>query len=931
MKKLTKIWGIGLALVLAFSLIFSVAPVSAGTLSWGDEDLPDEFVDNFGENVIDLSISGDGSTIYATAGGTDNDTGYGIIYRSTNNGESWTSISITDGGYTITPEHIAVTPDDPNYIAVAADNSTVFISDDAGANWDDLGLANDDTGFDTRDLAISVEKSGKHFVAVIGEDTGDSDGEVWSYEIGAIGADWDEISADNGYQGAEMGGAVAFSPNFYSDQVLAAVTANFTNNDVSFQVYSYNQGKWNSGAFDNFPEDLQQDTPTDLDVLDAAAIAMAPDYLGSDEDMRVAFVALTVDDASDPDTETSGLFRLDDDDVTVLKDEKAFCSVAFDGSLLVAGRYDDIDIYRSTDALEDSPSVSGSTGSREPGGVNKVLVGIAGSIVVAGTSGDESAFAYSEDNGQTFSDISLIDTWLNTLSDVLVTPDSEEMYLVSCDGSGVDLSVWYYDSRWERIYTNQSAAADYMLRMAPEDSDVLYLADAGGTNIYFSSGGGLDKWHTRIYKESSGVTDLAVEGDGDTVYVLTTSGYVSKSTNRGFTWDSKVSSKLTGGSSMLVSMGEDLLLGGSTDGRVAYSTDGNTSWTKIANDGFDDTGSVQVTATGLDDGDFVIAGSNDGVYAWELGADDEWDDISPDAITANVTINGIGIWEGVLYVLGDDTANSVLARTLTPTDDDPTWSSMASADETFDATPTALRISSDGDITKIWAVDTTGTAADPMQLFSYKDTLALVGVSQSGPADGREIPFNSVSGDSEQVIFTWESPSDKVTEFDFVIATDSGFDEIVLDEGVPKSSGTWDEGDIISKIVGPGASGDFDIRFMPETTYYWRVRVDASGPIRSAWSETRSFTTGSLPEAVTPVVIEQAPAPVIQVPPSPEIILQPPEIVLPAPQPVPEIVIPAAPEPTPPIPSWAIYAIIIIGAVLVIALIVLIMRTRRPV
>jgi len=364
---------------------------------------------------------------------------------------------------------------------------------------------------------------------------------------------------------------------------------------------------------------------------------------------------------------------------------------------------------------------------------------------------------------------------------------------------------------------------------------------------------------------------------------------------------------------------------------VAYSTDGNTSWTKIANDGFDDTGSVQVTATGLDDGDFVIAGSNDGVYAWELGADDEWDDISPDAITANVTINGIGIWEGVLYVLGDDTANSVLARTLTPTDDDPTWSSMASADETFDATPTALRISSDGDITKIWAVDTTGTAADPMQLFSYKDTLALVGVSQSGPADGREIPFNSVSGDSEQVIFTWESPSDKVTEFDFVIATDSGFDEIVLDEGVPKSSGTWDEGDIISKIVGPGASGDFDIRFMPETTYYWRVRVDASGPIRSAWSETRSFTTGSLPEAVTPVVIEQAPAPVIQVPPSPEIILQPPEIVLPAPQPVPEIVIPAAPEPTPPIPSWAIYAIIIIGAVLVIALIVLIMRTRRPV
>jgi hypothetical protein len=356
---------------------------------------------------------------------------------------------------------------------------------------------------------------------------------------------------------------------------------------------------------------------------------------------------------------------------------------------------------------------------------------------------------------------------------------------------------------------------------------------------------------------------------------------------------------------------------------VAYSTDGNTSWTQISDDGFADTGFVHATATGLSDGDFVIAGSADGVYAWELGEDDEWDDISPSSINSTVTINGIGIWEGVLYVVGDDGTHSVLARTLTPTDDDPTWSSAHSWGETFDQSPEALRLSSDGDVTKLWAIDRAGTD----ELFSYKDPLGAVGVDLSSPADGKKIPFNIVSGESMQIIFTWASPSDKVTAFDFDVATDAGFDEDVFSKDV---TGDWDEGDIVSVIAGPGAEFK-DIKFMPDTTYYWRVRVDQDGPVRSQWSEVRSFTTGSLPEIQPPVVIEQPPAPVIEVPEFPDITLQPPEIVLPAPEPAPEIVIPAAPEPTPPVPSWAIYAIIIIGAVLVIALIVLIMRTRRPV
>ncbi len=918
-KKLSRIWGIGFVIVLAASLLLSAAPVSAGTLSWGSEDLPDEFVDTAGDNIVDMAVSGDGSIIYVTV--SSNET-----YRSSNGGQSWTTALVKDGTDVMADvDFIAVAQDDPNYLAVANTTShAVFISDDAGANWDTLGTVGDLDSI--VDLAISVEKGGNHYIAVIGDDGGTS--ETWYYEIGAIGSVWTEATGGSPAT-ANLSGAVAFSPNFYSDQVMVNITGDTAGDTVDLNIYSFNTGTWNSGAFTAYPASLEQDTPAAVDNL-TASIAMAPDYLGSDDDMRVLFYGLTVNESVT--NETSGIFRLDDDDVTVLKDEKEINSIAFDGSLLVAGRYDNAGVYRSTDPLADDPSVSGSTSTKNPGSSSAtplVLVGIAGSTVVAGTSGDESAFAYSEDNGKSFNDISLIDTGLTTLSDVAVTADGSTVYLVTTNATA-ELSVWRLTNRWERIYSNDDADSDYIIRIAPDDPDVIYLADADNTTVYFSSSGGAEKWHTRIYKETTGIVDLAVETDGDTVYVLTTLGYVSKSSNRGFTWDSKKSSKLSGGSSMIASLGEDLLVAGSRDGRVAYSTDGNSSWTKLSDEDFDENDLVQVTATGLADGDFIIAASNHEIYSWELGEASDWDNISPEGLygtsAGNITY-GIGIAQGVLYALADNTTDdSILVRTLTPTSDSPTWSVVESAGETFGVGPTALRMSVDGDVTQLWAIDDLGQL-----LFSYKDSLAVTSAASRAPADGADIPFNTVSGEAEQIIFSWTSPSDKVSKFNFEIATDTDFDETVLPLDIEKSSGTWDEGDVISQIVGPGATGA-DIRFMPDTTYYWKVRVDAAGPVRSAWSETRSFTTGSLPEILPPVVIEQPPAPVIQVPPAPAITITPPEIVLPAPPPAPpEIVIPSAPAPTPPVPQWALMVIIIIGAVLVIALIVLIMRTRRPV
>jgi hypothetical protein len=108
----------------------------------------------------------------------------------------------------------------------------------------------------------------------------------------------------------------------------------------------------------------------------------------------------------------------------------------------------------------------------------------------------------------------------------------------------------------------------------------------------------------------------------------------------------------------------------------------------------------------------------------------------------------------------------------------------------------------------------------------------------------------------------------------------------------------------------------WDDELEASTTYYWRVRAVASGNT-SDWSEA-VFTVAAPAAAAPPPVIVQQPAQL------PDIVLNPPPPVIAPAQP---IVFPApAPSPITPAVLWAI---IIIGAVLFIAVIVLIVRTRR--
>jgi hypothetical protein len=119
-----------------------------------------------------------------------------------------------------------------------------------------------------------------------------------------------------------------------------------------------------------------------------------------------------------------------------------------------------------------------------------------------------------------------------------------------------------------------------------------------------------------------------------------------------------------------------------------------------------------------------------------------------------------------------------------------------------------------------------------------------------------------------------------------------------------------------------------------ETDYYWRVRGVTAAGQKSAWV-TSVFTT--VAEAEPPITVEPPPTPTITVsiPPAvtPTITVAPPDVTVTVPLPQttvttyspPDIVLPEEETPT------YIWAIVAIGAVLTIAVIVLIVRTRRVV
>jgi len=299
MKKIiSNIWGIGLIVTVLASLLIMAVPASAGELAWAAESIPSasgNVTVAAATDMVDFAVAGDG-TIYGVIGGST----YTTIFKSVDSGVSWTPVTQT-GVTAIYPTRVAVAPDNSSYVVIADATPTVYVSTNGGSTWGSLGTPQESGGgacVTLNDIAVSAAASGVSYVAVAGDEA--TDANVWYYALG-IGGAWKETNTKAGWGSTSLTAAmtdtgaayaVAFSPNFASDMVVAAVTANTT---AVLQLFSLSTKMWNNAASlgASYPAQVYDGT-TAITDLSRARIALAPDYLGGDETTRVSFVAVTL-------------------------------------------------------------------------------------------------------------------------------------------------------------------------------------------------------------------------------------------------------------------------------------------------------------------------------------------------------------------------------------------------------------------------------------------------------------------------------------------------------------------------------------------------------------------------------------------------------------------------------------------------------------
>jgi hypothetical protein len=746
--------------------------------------------------------------------------------------------------------------------------------------------------------------------------------------------------AANGFEGGTAADptraveAVKFSPNYATDKIILAVTEPDNDaaavaaglNNVLLQVMWYESKKWNDDitGFTGYTlANLAIHALAAGVTLDSGSIAIPETYIGTDVGERVAFVGLA-DSAGGGGSWRYTDYYLKDIDTWTGAEEGPIHSLDYSSEKLLAGDYNQNQVYRCLSPLASTPKYERLNSFKQPGGVNLTIARWAGDNVIAGTSGDESAIAVSTDDGYSFNDVSLIDTILTTMSDAAVSADGSQLYLATYDAAVAgnnDVSIWIKASSWTRVLSikNQATAtAAHLIRLAPEDAAAVWVAQPGTQKVYVSKDSGKVLWKDASCYKVTTVQDMAVDS-ADVVYVIDTAG-CSKTTNAGSSWGTKKHLDGVVGNMIALAPNGDVLVGGQ-HGYVAYSQDGGSTFTKIIKQIGDTDGNVQVVADsnyGENNTIYATVFGQDNIYRGSASESTSWSNKGP-TTAAGMNFYGLAASGGLVYGLASDGVTTELWRALEPTAAEAAlclWSNVNTTAE-CQATPQALKLSSGP---KLWAIATVaGAQVAGKQLYSVTDPIATTAPEMNNPVNNALIAVNQATGRAFNVTFAVQRQSTKVTNVQLQIATDADFTGIICDTG----NQNMQDRETISMVIGPNGTTAV-VEFMPGESYYWRVR--ASLPMISTWSEGQKFVIdkGVPPAPSSPVEIKIPPTPA----PTPV-----PEIKVEVPPPT-QVNIPPSPTPPAPVeavPAYMLWIIIVIGAVLVVALIILIVRTRRAV
>jgi hypothetical protein len=581
------------ALVVPSIVISSSPPVSAdpGVLKWDRMDTPGSVFDKNDittpSEINRIAIGFDGKAFYSVdIANPNNATGADALYKSSDSGISWDD---NIGQYlyqTMTPAeqanfriwNIAVAPDNTDFIAVVSntDASTmpgnVWISIDGGANWQNTNCPAA-SSINVIDIAAG---NGGYDIAV-GTRNGAGGGTIHNLNTFSAGG-W----AAQGLNGDIM--ALEFSPNYSDDATIVIIYSDSNGTYLNSGIHDVkaNTTNWNRIFGSSPPEITTAGTGTSAKAnqIITADLELPDDFSGQSSSFRRYYICVDAPNVN------AGIYRFDDAFCYWLMPAtavKRISSIDYHGNYnagkLLAGEVLGNPCSATvmtwfTDAPTTCPvtcwyqsvkpptGAAGSDNCTSSGYGNAQVAwapdGLTGYVATASTSMlipgvnwpipymsgndlDESAFSLTHNNGETWNQLSLIDTRINLLTDMAPAPDCSNFYLASTNNgtncSGFD-SVWRSNSSpigsiWERVLckatTTQACAAgqldDGIIRLAGDSAEGQYVfwAARGTRDIWWSPDFG-DYWDS--INPRFNVQDMAVE-DSSTLYILNSTGKIA--------------------------------------------------------------------------------------------------------------------------------------------------------------------------------------------------------------------------------------------------------------------------------------------------------------------------------------------------------------------------------------------------------------------
>ena len=377
-----------------------------------------------GIDIVDMAVDFNGTILVAARADATNK----LIYKSTNNGSSWTDLSQSPGLEIGSTDFIAIAPDDPDIIAVADMNTpAVNVSTDGGKNWSSLGTIASSGGTAARiyDLDVSSLTSGFHYVALAAaRRTGDFNvPSLFYFDLGAPIPMWRDAVRDFAARGGtnltvgeiDAFKAVRFSPSFSSDRTLLAFSEQIGSPTEigALRLHAVNMFgfKWDTDAgFTGYPVTLASSSGIAFSV-GRVSVSPDPDYNALEDGQRMVFVGARISDNTNL-RELGGIYRLEDTTVAKILDA-AIHSIAYNGEILVAGATEGVGtpgnaVYYTLEPMVTDPAFDVTPFLKRPSGQD-VVVAWVDIYIIAGTSGGGSAFSISLNSGLSFNTISLID------------------------------------------------------------------------------------------------------------------------------------------------------------------------------------------------------------------------------------------------------------------------------------------------------------------------------------------------------------------------------------------------------------------------------------------------------------------------------------------------------------------------------------------